>query len=555
MALTLENALKFGGLFGSTVIAGARGIGKPVENISVLEIADSSISKWVEKNQLYITSFYAIRNDIQQQKVVIKALYENGGCGLILCNVGMLLQSIDDEVIDYCDKVGFPLIQARADVSYIEIMTPIINELFVSNSIKPAMNSDDDSGFLDIIINEEKTENVLREFNRKLSRRISYYDIYGRLVFGEEDSEETQWELEYLNENFNHILYLCSRRGYAVIESRGKNKLFALIRSQRNLFGVLITDHMGTEDPEETLLKKLTIPCALLLGRRDRVADYQEREKEEFITDLITGNFASEEIAQQRAGEIGFSRESVDRLVIVNINTLHRMSDKKRQSDIQLYIKNTLMPRIIRFMKSFGSKNWCVSRSDIILVFVSSNELKITMDVFCDKLMEIFRTGSLSLSVSIGISRMIDSPVNIPDAYSEAYKAAILGRESYGPEQIIFYDQVWFFSQILDMSRNKEAKEARYWLLRPLEDYDNEHGTNLVYTLKRLIYNSGNVQKTAKELYIHKNTMLQRKNRIIGLLGYSPFEMPHLLNLLMALEIKDAEDTKTDEWYKDGLIK
>ena len=63
------------------------------------------------------------------------------------------------------------------------------------------------------------------------------------------------------------------------------------------------------------------------------------------------------------------------------------------------------------------------------------------------------------------------------------------------------------------------------------------------------------MQKTAKELYIHKNTMLQRKNRIIGLLGYSPFEMPHLLNLLMALEIKDAEDTRTDEWYKDGLIK
>ena len=85
-------------------------------------------------------------------------------------------------------------------------------------------------------------------------------------------------------------------------------------------------------------------------------------------------------------------------------------------------------------MKSFGSKNWCVSRSDIILVFVSSNELKITMDVFCDKLSgEMSRSRfSLSLSVSIGISRMIDSPVNIPDAYSEAYKAAILGRESYG---------------------------------------------------------------------------------------------------------------------------
>lgn len=555
MALTLENALNFGGLFGSTVIAGARGIDKPVENISVLEIADSSISKWVEKNQLYITSFYAIRNDIQQQKVVIKTLYENGCCGLILCNVGMLLQSIDDEVIDYCDQVGFPLIQARADVSYIEIMTPIINELFVNNSLTSALNSSDNSDFLDIILNEGKTENVLREFNCRLARKISYYDIYGQLVFGDEETEETGREMEYLNENFNHVLYLCSRRGYAVIELGEKSKLFALIRSQRNLFGVLITDHGENEDPEEALLKKLIIPCALLLGRRDRVADYHEREEEEFVTDLITGNFASEEIARQRAEEIGFGRESVDRLVIVNINTLHRTRDKKRQSDIQLYIKNTLMPRVMRFVKSFCSENWCVFRSDIILVFIDSEESKVQMDAFCDKLREVFRTGSLSLSVSIGISRIIDSPANIPAAYSEAYKAAILGRENYGPERILFYDQVWFFGQILDMSRNEEALEARYWLLRPLEDYDNEHGTNLVYTLKKLLYNSGNVQKTARELYIHKNTMLQRKNRITDLLGYSPFEMPHLLNLFMALGIKDAEDAKDDEWYKDGILK
>ncbi len=555
MALTLENALNFGGLFGSTVIAGARGIDKPVENISVLEIADSSISKWVEKNQLYITSFYAIRNDIQQQKVVIKALYENGGCGLILCNVGMLLQSIDDEVIDYCDQVGFPLIQARADVSYIEIMTPIINELFVNNSLMPALNSSDDSDFVDIILNEGKTENVLREFNRRLARKISYYDIYGQLVFGDEEPEETGRELEYLNESFNHVLYLCSRRGHAVIELGGKSKLFALIRSQRNLFGVLITDHGENEESEEVLLKKLIIPCALLLGRRDRVADYHEREEEEFVTDLITGNFASEEIAQHRAEEIGFSRKSVDRLVIVNINTLHRTRDKKRQADIRLYIKNTLMPRVMRFVKSFCTENWCVFRSDIILVFIDSEQSKVQMDVLCDKLRELFRAGSLSLSVSVGISRVIESPVNIPVAYSEAYKAAILGRETYGPGQILFYDQVWFFGQILDMSRNEEAQEARYWLLRPLEDYDNEHGTNLVYTLKKLLYNSGNVQKTARELYIHKNTMLQRKNRIIDLLGYSPFEMPHLLNLLMALGIRDAEDVEGDEWYKDGILK
>ena len=60
MALTIREALKFGGLFGAVVVAGQTGLDTPIESISVLEVAEGSISRWVLKNQLYITSFYAI---------------------------------------------------------------------------------------------------------------------------------------------------------------------------------------------------------------------------------------------------------------------------------------------------------------------------------------------------------------------------------------------------------------------------------------------------------------------------------------------------------------
>ena len=76
MTLTIREALKFGGLLGSVVVAGEAGIDSPVESVSVLEIADSSISHWVEKNQLYITSFYAIWSDVEKQELVIKKLGE-----------------------------------------------------------------------------------------------------------------------------------------------------------------------------------------------------------------------------------------------------------------------------------------------------------------------------------------------------------------------------------------------------------------------------------------------------------------------------------------------
>ena len=58
MGLTIKEALKFGGLFGASVVAGKEGLDTPIESVSVLEVAEHNISRWVLKNQLYITSSY-----------------------------------------------------------------------------------------------------------------------------------------------------------------------------------------------------------------------------------------------------------------------------------------------------------------------------------------------------------------------------------------------------------------------------------------------------------------------------------------------------------------
>ena len=61
-------------------------------------------------------------------------------------------------------------------------------------------------------------------------------------------------------------------------------------------------------------------------------------------------------------------------------------------------------------------------------------------------------------------------------------------------------------------------------------------------TLKCLLTNGTNTMDTAKEMYVHKNTILQRKSKIIELLGYSPFEMPNLLNFLIIIDIWNYEN-------------
>ncbi|MDO4868744.1 MAG: PucR family transcriptional regulator ligand-binding domain-containing protein [Bacillota bacterium] len=544
MAVKVRDILNFGGLLGSTVIAGEGGLDTNVESVSVLEIADSSIARWVEPNQLYITSFYAIWDDVAQQKVVIRNLKDSGCCGLVLCNVGLLMQTVDREVLEYCDERNFPLIRARANVSYIDIMSPIMNVLFTDDSSSMQRIPYDGSEplqnvFYNMIINGDSQDKVLREMNHSMGAKISYYDTFGKLLFSDEPPEEVKRETEYLRLQYNHVLYSCREKGYTVLDCDGRQKLFVQIRSHQNMFGIMITDYDSSFEGDfiDTLMNTLIMPCALIFGREDRIIDYQKRSRAEFITDLITGNFTTDANDLRRAGDIGLDIQGVDHLMIININTFHRTGNDDLTRDLRSYISRNLMPQVEQILSKECPGSWSEYRSDVTILFLNMQQSLTDLDRLAHKFLDMFHNNKLELSVSIGISNEAGDFHELPNAYNQAYNAAIMGRNYYGTERIISYDQIWFLSQLHKMRETDEGVRICREMLRPLLKYDEEHGTELVKTAYVLLHNSCNVKEAAEQLYVHKNTMLQRKNKIIEILGYSPYEMPHSLNFLMAFEI------------------
>ena len=62
-------------------------------------------------------------------------------------------------------------------------------------------------------------------------------------------------------------------------------------------------------------------------------------------------------------------------------------------------------------------------------------------------------------------------------------------------------------------------KELREDALAPLRAYDEKHESDLVATLRTYLKNNGSINKTSEEMYIHKNTILYRMNKIRELLG------------------------------------
>ena len=70
-----------------------------------------------------------------------------------------------------------------------------------------------------------------------------------------------------------------------------------------------------------------------------------------------------------------------------------------------------------------------------------------------------------------------------------------------------------------------------------ITNYDEQYGTDLLNTLKNLLFYDMNIAEVSRKMFVHRNTLLARKKRIIEILGHNPFDMPYKLNYLILFSI------------------
>ena len=99
-----------------------------------------------------------------------------------------------------------------------------------------------------------------------------------------------------------------------------------------------------------------------------------------------------------------------------------------------------------------------------------------------------------------------------------------------------------------------EARRAfRARLLAPLLDYDREHGTELVRTLRVFLDCSGSWTKAADAMFVHVNSLRYRIRRVEELTGRDLGSLADQAALLLALRLGDsAEDQGPDPGRRGG---
>lgn len=532
--MNILDILEFGGLRDAQLKAGLKGATNEVASVSVLEVAETRIKTWVLEKQLYITSFYAIMQNIEMQKDVIQALHEKGSAGLVICHIDLFIKEIHPDIIDLCNKLSFPLIVANSEMSYVEIVNPIVLRLSGDMGTEYNRVFEMQNKLIENIATKKDVSFIYKTMADEYIGRIFFLDINNKVLYPKSD-KELNVVTSLINNNYNIIKDECKKVGYCIIDTQPTKMIILYIQTNGLDYGTIVAEYLE-DDINKTLriLRSFASLCTLILTKSSRIAELEAIKKQEYISDLITWNFRSEDVAIKMGQEVGWNIMNKGIMIIINLNHIQESIDVTTQ-DFEKFINEVLYNKIKNIVKSDNDLNLIGVRSDIFIILLEQDCSNIySRAKYLGK--EILKccNDNLTGSVSIGISENIDNYKNIPNAYLEATDAVKIGRTFFGANRVICISDLGFyavFKEISNIERFKSIKNSK--MFDKLKTNDEKQDLDLYLTLKSLIYNNMNTEQTAKELFLHKNTVNYRKKRIADILGYEPWNMPYLLNTLI----------------------
>ena len=335
-------------------------------------------------------------------------------------------------------------------------------------------------------------------------------------------------------------------RVIGVVDSQG----FVVACSELSMIGSYLDDMQGlsTDTPEQIFTT--TERTYKILGSLDSQFDYavfvnghdsaarcvcvlaavamgeaktnyeQKHDRSAFIKNIISDNILPGDV-YVRAKELHFSAD-VSRGVF-----LVRQTEKTDVSAIEV-LQNLFPDRQKDFVL-------CISESDLVVIkemapgFESEELYTIAESV--EKTM--FR--ELGIRTVVGIGTPAKHLRELADRYKEAQVAIEVGKVFDDDKSIINYENLGLGRIVYQLPTTLcEMFLSEVFKKNPIEALDQE----TLYTINKFFENNLNVSETSRKLFVHRNTLVYRLEKIKKLTGLDLREFDHAIIFKVALMVK-----------------
>ncbi len=277
---------------------------------------------------------------------------------------------------------------------------------------------------------------------------------------------------------------------------------------------------------EDKTAERLSLMLSIALSNIKNLYD-DKHDKSSFIKNIILDNILPSDI-YAKSKELHFTNDVLRVVFLIKFNG-----------------KNDIIPYdVMQNMFPGKNKDYVINVGERDSVLVK--EIRANYDI--EEIEEIANNISDTISsefytkVSIGIGSVVGNIKDLARSYKEAQVALEVGKVFDTEKDIISYDNLGIGRLIYQLPTTLcEMFLQEVFKKGPLESLDKE----TLMTIQAFFENNLNVSETSRKLFVHRNTLVYRLEKIRKLTGLDLREFEHAITFKVALMVKKYLSSKS----------
>lgn len=269
----------------------------------------------------------------------------------------------------------------------------------------------------------------------------------------------------------------------------------------------------------------------------------EQRVRESILLDLFTGRCLKDaDFFLQRLAGLNYRLDKAHRVIAVRLEALEHQTDMILCQQIKDRLTDLLANKRICGAPLIG----CFIQSQLALLAPVQNK-PCAPERFAAEVKDLYDClrQATDNQVLIAIDGICESWMDIPAAFAQAKGTLEIACRYNQKDGVIRSDDYLTEYTLLHIPA-QERQRFTSTVLGKLCTGKPRQRELLLQTLRTYFQNDMNAQKTAEELFIHRNTLNMRLNKIREWSGLSPQRFQDAFNLRMAIILMDLEE-KADQ--------
>ncbi|MCR6111828.1 PucR family transcriptional regulator ligand-binding domain-containing protein [Bacillus sp. A301a_S52] len=504
----------------------------PIEWISVIEMP---VENFVRENECVLTTGIGCHGDTLLLNQFVKDVIQSGASMLGIAT-GRYIFDLPQEIIQLAEEHQFIIVAVPWEVRFGDIMHKVLEEINQDKKIERQLTEEIRRELINDVLQDKGLQEIAEVIVKHINVPVVITD-YARYVRAAKPVEtETLKKFQQddkvplsANESPNvtyieHPLY-PHIEGYYVHGEKWYQVLISTNHRKQGFLWFTLPDNKPLSWLMMNVLEHALTACALYFLKENAIEMTEIRLKDNFILKLAKEPNSDLRELMSKGELLGYDLRCTYICIVGEIRLREKTAtfakfkqDRPPTSSLQS-LNYYIQKEITHAARLIGRKAMATFDEDEVIIYLQTDHHlhTETANEFLDTIERRLNELLTEVVLVWGIAAPKNEQGGFHESYNEAKNALELGKKQHGGGERTFFKDTRINRILLAVADHKDIIHVVKETIKPLIEYDEKRQTDLIHTFMTYNKHKGNVSQTARELNLHRQSLIYRLRNIESL--------------------------------------